>query len=195
MTVPDKKSSRLTLSLTVLVVVAIVVSAVTAVVLLRGERGTRTETSITQDTGDRTGLWGPESVEVTLLEVIDGDTIWVRMSDGSNEKVRYIGIDAPELVHEDSPGEYLGEESKAHNAYLLAQGTVRLQTDIEERDDYGRLLAYVWAGDWFVNERMVLDGLARAKAYPPNVTKQDLLWSANDQARAAGGGIWEEQHD
>jgi micrococcal nuclease len=190
-----RKGSRLTPSLMVLVVVAIVVSAVTAVVLLRGDRGTWTETGITQGTGDRSGLWGPESVEVTLLEVIDGDTMWVRTSDGSNEKVRYIGIDAPELAHEDSPAEYLGEESKAHNAYLLAQGTVRLQTDVEELDDYGRLLAYVWAGDCFVNEWMVVDGLARAKAYPPNLTKQDLLWSANDRARAAGRGIWAEQHD
>jgi micrococcal nuclease len=129
-------------------------------------------------------------VEVTLTEVVDGDTIWVRMPDGSEEKVRYIGIDAPEIAHTGSAGEYLGEEATAHNAQLLASGPLRLETDVEERDEHGRLLAYVWAGAVFINERMVLDGYAWAHNYPPNTTRQDQLWAAHDQAREAGRGIW-----
>jgi micrococcal nuclease len=130
------------------------------------------------------------SVEVTLVEVVDGDTIWVRMPDGCKEKVRYIGIDAPEVPHTDSAGEYLGKEATAHNAELLASGPLRLQTDVEPRDEFGRLLAYVWAGGVFVNERMVLDGYAWAHNYPPNLTRQEQLWDAHDAARAAGVGIW-----
>jgi micrococcal nuclease len=131
--------------------------------------------------------------EVMLLDVVDGDTIWVRMPDGSKEKVRYIGIDAPEIAHADSAGEYLGEEATAHNAELLAAGPLRIETDVDERDDFGRLLAYVWAGNVFVNERMVLDGYAWAHNYPPNLTRQEQLWDAHDKARAAGIGIWAEE--
>lgn len=127
---------------------------------------------------------------MTLLSVVDGDTIWVRMPDGSAEKVRYIGIDAPETAHADAPAEYLGQEATAHNAKLLASGPLGLETDLDERDDYGRLLAYVWAGDTFVNERLVLDGLARAHNYPPNLTRQWLLWEAQDKARVARVGLW-----
>jgi micrococcal nuclease len=130
------------------------------------------------------------SREVTLLEVVDGDTIWVRLADGTEEKVRYIGIDAPEVAHVDSPGEYLGEAATRHNALVLESGPLRLETDVEERDDFGRLLAYVWAGEVFVNERMVLDGYARAHDYPPNVSRREQLWAAHDSARAAGVGIW-----
>lgn len=128
--------------------------------------------------------------EFTLLQVIDGDTIRVRMSEGSVEKVRYIGIDAPEVAHGDSAGEYLGAEATAHNARLLESGPLRLETDVDEWDDFGRLLAYVWAGDVFVNERMVEDGYARAHDYPPNLARQDRLWDAHDMAREAGIGIW-----
>lgn len=132
----------------------------------------------------------PPGVAATLLQVIDGDTIRVRMADGREEKVRYIGIDAPEVAHADAPGEYLGDEATAHNALLLASGPLRVETDVDERDDFGRLLAYVWAGEVFVNERMVRDGYARAHNYPPNLALQDRLWEAQDEAREAGIGIW-----
>ena len=130
--------------------------------------------------------------EVMLLDVVDGDTIWVLMPDGSKEKVRYIGIDAPEVAHADSAGEYLGDEATAHNAELLAMGPLRVETDLDERDDFGRLLAYVWAGEVLVNERMVLDGYARARNYPPNLARQQQLWDAQDKAREAGVGVWDK---
>ncbi len=63
---------------------------------------------------------------------------------------------------------------------------------MDERDDFGRLLAYVWAGEVLVNERMVLDGYARARNYPPNLTRQQQLWDAHDKAREAGVGVWDE---
>lgn len=139
------------------------------------------------------GVTAPASAEdAELIQVIDGDTIRVRMADGSEEKVRYIGIDAPEIAHPDSAGEYLGDEATARNAELLALGPLRLQTDVDERDDFGRLLAYVWAGGVFVNEMMVADGYARARNYPPNLTRQEDLWYAHDAAREAGIGIWGE---
>lgn len=137
--------------------------------------------------GDRAGN---PLIEVTLLEVVDGDTIWVLMPDRREEKVRYIGLDAPEVAHPDAPGEYLGSEASAHNVQLLQSGPLRMQTDVEERDQYGRLLAYVWAGDVFVNERLVLDGYAEARSYPPNLTFQSQLEEAQRKARNARVGIW-----
>ena len=145
----------------------------------------------TVDAGPAIGTATPVSgVEVTLLSVVDGDTIRVRMPGGREERVRYIGIDAPEVAHSDSAAEYLGDEATAHNKGLLASGPLRLETDVDERDDFGRLLAYVWAGEVFVNERMVRDGYARARNYPPNLSRQDQLWDAHDEARKAGIGIW-----
>jgi micrococcal nuclease len=70
-----------------------------------------------------------------------------------------------------------------------------LETDIDERDDFGQLLAYVWAGDVFVNERLILDGYARAHDYPPNLSRRVQLWEATDRARAAGVRIWAEGQD
>jgi len=163
-----------------------------------GQGSTATQPSATAgatstEPSDSTSPPAAGGIDATLVEVVDGDTIWVRLSDGSEEKVRYIGIDAPELPHEDAPGEYLGAEATAHNAELLASGRLRLETDVEERDDFGRLLAYVWAGDVFVNERMVFDGYARAHNYAPNLGRQEELWAAHDAARAAGRGIWGEE--
>lgn len=134
-------------------------------------------------------------IEAVLVKVIDGDTIRVRMPGGAVRKVRYIGIDAPEVARGDSPGEYLGDEATAHNSALLRSGPLRMETDVDEWDDFGRLLAYVWAGDVFVNERMVSDGYARARNYPPNLARQDRLWEAHDKARAAGIGIWDRRPD
>lgn len=149
-------------------------------------------TSVPDTAASATPATAVSATPATLLRVVDGDTIWVVMADGREEKVRYIGIDAPEVAHGGSAGEYLGEEASFHNERLLASGALHLETDADERDDFGRLLAYVWAGDVFVNERMVADGYARARNYPPNLSRQEELWAAHDAAREAGVGIWGE---
>jgi micrococcal nuclease len=129
-------------------------------------------------------------VSASLVRVVDGDTIVVRMPGASEERLRYIGIDAPESVQPGEPVEYLGLEASTHNEDLLRSGSIRLSFDVEERDRHGRLLAYVWAGDVFVNERMVRDGFAWEKRYPPNLRLQETLAEAERAARAAGVGLW-----
>ncbi len=125
-------------------------------------------------------------LQVTLLRVTDGDTIVVKMPNGTEEKVRYIGIDCPE------PGDALGmgEKATAYNTRLLAEGALRLEMDVEERDQYGRLLAYVWAGEVFVNRRMVLDGYAQVSTFPPNVAHEGDFLGAQQKASAAEVGLW-----
>ncbi len=114
----------------------------------------------------------------------------MRLASGAAETVRYIGIDTPETVHPSQPVEYMGKEASIYNARLLQSGPLRLVTDVDERDKYGRLLAYVWAGDIFVNRRMVLDGFAQVSTYPPNVRYETDFLDAQVKARTAEVGLW-----
>lgn len=128
--------------------------------------------------------------EVALLGVVDGDTIRVRFEGGS-ERVRYIGIDTPEVAH--APGETsepLGDAATEANRRLLGEGPVRLVFDVERRDRYGRLLAYVYAGEAMVNEVLLREGWARTLTIPPNVRHAERFTAAQRDARAARLGLW-----
>ena len=123
--------------------------------------------------------------------VIDGDTIEVNI-DGTIYKVRYIGIDTPEL--DDTRAEYcaLAQEATRYNRQLLEEKTIRLEKDVSETDKYGRLLRYVYVDDIFVNAELVRQGLAWAKAYEPDTKYQDTLEKAETEARQDKIGIWQE---
>jgi micrococcal nuclease len=125
----------------------------------------------------------PGWVRARVLHVTDGDSIVVEM-DGEAREVRYIGIDCPEGT------ELLGPEAARENAALVAGKVVALERDVSETDRYGRLLRYVWVGDLLVNAELVRLGLARARAYPPDVRYQDLLARLEREAREAGRGVW-----
>lgn len=117
--------------------------------------------------------------EVRVQSVTDGDTFEI-----PGDKVRLIGINAPEW------NECWGEQSTAALEALLGNTAV-LNFDIEERDAYGRLLAYVWSpSGTFVNEAMVDEGHALARSYEPNVAMQDVLDAAEAEAEEAGAGLW-----
>ncbi len=125
----------------------------------------------------------------TVTRVIDGDTIEVSMG-GALYKVRYIGIDTPELDDTRPQFGALAQEATRFNRRLVAGKAVRLEKDISEPDRYGRLLRYVYIGDTFVNAKLVREGLAWAKAYPPDTRHQDYLEEMEAEARQAGIGIW-----
>ena len=134
-----------------------------------------------------TGCVAPTTPLVT--RVIDGDTIEVNIA-GTIYKVRYIGIDTPEL--DDKRPEYcaLAQEATRYNQQLVEGKTVRLKNDITETDKYVRLLRYVYVGDTFVNGELVRQGLAWAISYPPDIKYQDYLEELEAEARQAGRGIW-----
>lgn len=126
------------------------------------------------------------------MQVIDGDTIEVRIG-GVSERVRMIGIDTPETVAPDRPVECFGPEASQRTKDLLPPGAeVRLERDVEARDRYGRLLAYVIRAEdeLHVNQVLVAEGFAEARGYEPNVTRQGELDAAEIEARAAGRGLW-----
>lgn len=118
-----------------------------------------------------------------VIEVIDGDTIVI---DGGY-KVRYIGIDTPEIHPE---VEAFGAEAWQANRKLVEGKEVRLERDVSETDKYGRLLRYVYVNDIFINAELVRLGFARARAYPPDTKHQGYLEEIEAEAREAGRGMW-----
>jgi len=136
-----------------------------------------------------TGCAAPTAPLVT--RVIDGDTIEVDIA-GTIYKVRYIGIDTPEP--DDKRPEFcaLAQEATRYNRQLVEGKTIRLEKDISETDQYGRLLRYVYIGDTLVNAELVRQGLAWAISYPPDTKYQDYLEELEAEARQDKIGIWQE---
>ena len=132
---------------------------------------------------------GPEPITAEVIEVIDGDTIDVLIG-GERERIRYIGIDTPEFDYETGVAECFASEAKARNEELLAGGTVGLLADVRERDDYNRLLRYVYVGEESVGEQLVAEGYARAVYIKPDVAHYSMLKEAENEARAKGAGLW-----
>jgi micrococcal nuclease len=130
-----------------------------------------------------------------VVKVVDGDTI--NLEDPENpkpERVRLIGIDAPETRK--SPGKEVHPFGKVSTAYLkelLAGGEVRLEYDITRKDRYGRTLAYVYLPDGtFVNARMIEEGYATIMTIQPNSKHADLFYELQKQAQEAKKGIWSD---
>lgn len=133
------------------------------------------------------GCTTPAPPQVT--RVIDGDTIEVDIS-GTIYKVRYIGIDTPELDDKRPEFSALAQAATRYNRQLLERGTISLEKDISEVDKYGRLLRYVYVGAIFVNAELVRQGLAEAKAYPPDTKYQSYFEEMEAKAKQDGIGLW-----
>ena len=129
----------------------------------------------------------------TVVRVIDGDTIVVHIG-GHDENVRILGIDTPETHKPDTPVECYGPEASDRMAALLPQGTtVRLVRDVEARDRYGRLLAYVYrdSDGLFIDVTMVSEGYAGTLAIPPNLAHRGEFDAAATAAQTARRGLWQ----
>jgi len=121
-----------------------------------------------------------------VTRVVDGDTIEI----SSGEKVRYIGVNAPESVDPRRPIQCYGHEASAKNKELVEGKTVRLEKDISDKDKYGRLLRYVWVGDIMINEQLVREGFAQVSTYPPDVKYKDQFIEAQRLAKEEKKGLW-----
>ena len=121
--------------------------------------------------------------EATVVDVVDGDTLEVRV-DGATERVRLIGINTPES------GECFAAEATEALADLVAGREVRLVRDTSDRDQYGRLLAYVEVDGTHVNAALVRGGYAIAREYPPDTARADELAAAQREAQEAAAGMW-----
>jgi micrococcal nuclease len=132
------------------------------------------------------------ALDTTLVRVVDGDTL-VAAVEGHDERVRLIGIDTPETVSPSKPVQCYGKQASDHLKGLLPKGTpIRLVTDADTHDVYGRLLAYVYrrADGLFVNLELARDGFASLLTYPPNVAHQPQFSAAVDGAHRRRLGLW-----
>jgi micrococcal nuclease len=146
--------------------------------------------------GGCTGIdQGSDAGTATVTNVVDGDTIDVRIS-GRDERVRLIGIDTPETNKPNTPIECYGPEASAFTTSLLPVGsTVRIERDIVGRDDYGRLLGYVHlptdhSAGTFINMEIIRMGYATPLTIEPNSTFANDFAEAARDAEAAGLGLW-----
>lgn len=122
--------------------------------------------------------------QAMVLDNYDGDTLTVKIN-GKKEKVRLLGVDTAEMAQG-----FWGKEAKKFTENLTAGKQVRLETDVQERDRYGRLLAYVYVNKDFVNLELIKNGYAQLLTYPPNVRYVEVFQKAQKDAREAQRGIW-----
>jgi micrococcal nuclease len=120
-----------------------------------------------------------------VVRVVDGDTVVL----SGVGKVRLIGIDTPEVYGEH---ECFGEQASAYAERVLAPGTkVSYRIGVEERDRYGRALAYVYLDDGrMFNELLAKDGYATPLTIPPNDQFAGRFVADARQARDARRGLW-----
>ncbi len=140
--------------------------------------------------------------DILVVRAVDGDTL--KLENG--ERVRLIGIDTPEVyesskLYRDSKKsgqdiktiQALGKRSSGFTRDLVEGKRVRLEFDVEKRDKYQRLLAYVYLKDGtFVNAEIVKQGYASLMTYPPNIKYVDTFKELYQEARVNNRGLWKE---
>jgi micrococcal nuclease len=201
------------------------VAALLAVVLLlvagctgpaTPEEGTPTPASgsagTTTPTGDRTTTPGTAGVttRATVVDVVDGDTVRVRLANGTRETVRLVGVDTPELYGSNTPDEFegvpdteagaaclrqYGEEASAFARKRLDGQSVELAFDegTGRRGFYGRLLAYVYVDGEQFNYALIDRGYARL--YDSSFAERNRYAAAEERARNEGRGLWACAHE
>jgi micrococcal nuclease len=147
------------------------------------------------------------AITAKIIKVIDGDTLLVKVSDDT-ERIRLIGIDSPESF--DNPkaerdsrnnGEKIssitnhGRQAEQYAKSIISQGEmVRLEYDVQLRDKYGRILAYVYLNDGtMLNEKMLLNGYAKVYTIPPDVKYVERFKKAQSKAQNSKAGLWGEK--
>ena len=117
----------------------------------------------------------------------DGDTIIL----ANGKRVRYIGINAPEIDHEDQKAQPYGYQARSFNKAQVMSKRIRLEYDVERYDRYGRLLAYIFLQDGsFINARLLQAGMAFCLFRNPNVRYDTILLKAQQDAMNLKNGMW-----
>ena len=125
-----------------------------------------------------------------VIRVVDGDTFVINYN-GTQEKVRLIGIDTPESVHpNDEKNTEFGDMVSNYSKQTLSGKQVKIEFDVEPRDKYGRLLAYVYIDGQMYNKLLLEKGYAKLATYPPNVKYVDEFTQLQKNARQNKVGLW-----
>jgi micrococcal nuclease len=124
------------------------------------------------------------------VRAVDGDTLEVRLDDGDVETVRLIGVDTPETVKPDTPVQCFGPQASAFEHRHTEGRRVRLLVGVEPRDFYGRLLAYVFVDNRFLEVELLRRGLARTLTFHPNDRFAPRFEKLERIAAKRGKGLW-----
>src|SRR5690606_4005805 len=135
----------------------------------------------------------PSKLTGTVISVTDGDTFKVRLDNGKTETVRLILVDTPETKHPSKPVQPCGPEAYEFTKRMVSGKKVTLELDVQKRDKYGRLLAYVYVGGKSVQEALLAEGLAKVSVYPPNVKYVDKYRAIEKKAKEVKKGIWSDK--
>ena len=133
-----------------------------------------------------------EPVWVVGDYIIDGDTLWVDLEDGTEEKVRFTGVNTPEIGYDGDADECYAQEAKAFTMSALKDEGFWLTFDEDCYDDYGRTLAYINTRDGFFQEVMLEGGYAEVMTVSPNDYFADHFELLEQQAQNADEGMWGE---
>ena len=125
-----------------------------------------------------------------VLKVVDGDTIKIKYNN-KIERLRFIGIDTPESVSPDKSKNC--EEGKIASNFTknyLEGKVIQIELDVQQRDKYGRLLAYVYINNQMYNEILLEQGYAKIATFPPNVKYVNDFTELQKEARNNKKGFW-----
>jgi len=126
--------------------------------------------------------------EYVVNKIISGDTIQL----DTGEKVKYIGIEAPELNMKEGGPEFFARQASRQNQKLVLLKKVRLEFDKEKKDSKGRMLAYVFVKNVFVNAELIRLGYAKTNIVPPNDKYKNMFLDYEKKAKQSERGLWQE---
>lgn len=158
-----------------------------------------TETRGTRDQDEEPGETLTGLLAATVTYVVDGDTVQVTLAGGGEERVRFIGVDTPESTR--GKNDPYGKEASDFTKAKLEGQQIWLEHDVGERDQYGRMLAYVWLEKpvsftddeiraKMFNAKLLLEGYAQIMTVPPNVKYAEQFRVFQHEARNADKGLW-----
>lgn len=139
-----------------------------------------------------------------VLYAVDGDTIWVDI-DGTREKIRFVGVNTPELAKDGNPAEFMAIEAKNFTTNFLKDKEIYLEKDVTDRDKYDRMLRYIWLEkptanptkedieEKTLNGILVKKGYAYSNYYKPDTKYQKYLDKIEKSAQDKTLGIWSDQ--
>ena len=128
--------------------------------------------------------------EARVVRAVDGDTLVVAFADGHTDTIRVLGVDTPETHDPRKPVQCFGPEAAAYTARRLTGRVVRLESDVETRDRYGRRLAYVYLDGELFEDELLLRGYARLLVIQPNTAHARTLLTDELAARRDRRGLW-----
>jgi micrococcal nuclease len=140
--------------------------------------------------GSWSGHRAAATYAATVVRTIDGDTVDVRFGNGRVERIRILGADTPETKDPRKPVQCYGPEASAYTRRRLLGQRVTLETDVEQRDKYGRLLAYIYLNGARYDDELLRLGYARLLIIPPNGIHARAMLLAELDARVHARGLW-----